>query len=395
MVYITVHQSPMYHQMTFEEFISQNFSDYAPYNTSVGNTKTYAVEEVSERFTNGLNIGHLVRKLKEFNTGTEKLRESKRSDLYHTFHIPKKSGGLRKIDEPLPELMNALRQLKLIFEEDFHALYHTSAFAYIKGRCTLDAVKRHQQNESRWFGKFDLHDFFGSTTLEFMMQQFSMVFPFSEVVRIEEGRAELEKALELATLNGGLPQGTPVSPTITNIMMIPIDFNLNKRLRDMEFERAGVMTGADGEGAPLKQRMIYTRYADDFIISSRYAFDIRQVQDLLLRMLEEYHAPFSLNVKKTRYGSSAGRNWNLGVMLNKDNNITIGYRRKQQFQNMIHNYIFDRKNGTPWEVGDIRTLDGYYNYYRMVEKDVIDKIVEHASKKYGVDIIACIREDLR
>ena len=152
MVYITVHQSPMYHQMTFEEFISQSFSDYAPYNTSVGNTKTYAVEEVSERYTNGLNIGYLVRKLKEFNAGTEKLRESKRSDLYHTFHIPKKSGGLRKIDEPLPELMNALRQLKLIFEEDFHALYHTSAFAYIKGRCTIDAVKRHQQNESRWFG---------------------------------------------------------------------------------------------------------------------------------------------------------------------------------------------------------------------------------------------------
>lgn len=397
-IYITVKQSPMYHQMTFEEFISQSFSDYTPYNTSQGNTKTYEVDSVSERFTNGLNVDRLVRKLKEFNASTEELRASERGNLYHTFHIPKKSGGLRKIDEPLPELMNALRQLKLLFEEEFHALYHTSAFAYIKGRCTLDAVKRHQQNKSRWFGKFDLHDFFGSTTLDFMMQQFSMVFPFSEVVKTEEGRTELAKALELATLNGGLPQGTPVSPTITNIMMIPVDFTLSKALRNMEFERRGVMeptdSGSDDE-IPLKQSMIYTRYADDFIISSRYVFDIEQVQSLMLKVLEDFNAPFSLNTKKTRYGSSAGRNWNLGVMLNKDNEITIGHKKKQQFQNMIHNYIFDRRNGTPWDVSDIMVLNGYFNYYRMVERETIDRIIEHANKKYGVDVMACIKEDLR
>ena len=402
MIYITVRQSPMYHQMTFEEFISQSFSDCRSYNTGAGNTKTYEVESVSERFTDGLNVPRLVRKLKEFNAGTEELRRKKRSELYHTFHIPKSSGGLRRIDEPLPDLMNALRQLKTLFEEEFKALHHTSAFAYIKGRCTLDAVKRHQQNESRWFGKFDLHDFFGSTTLEFMMQQFSMVFPFSEVVKTEEGREELAKALELATLNGGLPQGTPVSPTITNIMMIPIDFALNKALRNMEFERRGVMAPSDEEAkakadedAPLKQRMVYTRYADDFIISSRYIFDNEQVQALLLRTLESFNAPFSLNIKKTRYGSSAGRNWNLGVMLNKDNEITIGHKKKQQFQNMIHNYILDRANGKPWDSGDIMVLNGYYNYYRMVEKEVIARIIEHANKKYGVDVIARIKEDLR
>lgn len=49
--------------------------------------------------------------------------------------------------------MDALRRLKTMLEEDFHVLYHTSAFAYIKKRCTVDAVKRHQKNESKWFGK--------------------------------------------------------------------------------------------------------------------------------------------------------------------------------------------------------------------------------------------------
>lgn len=82
-------------------------------------------------------------------------------------------------------------------------------------------------------------------------------------------------------------------------------------------------------------------------------------------------------------------------MLNKDNEITIGHKKKQQFQNMIHNYILDRANGKPWDSGDIMVLNGYYNYYRMVEKEVIARIIEHANKKYGVDVIACIKEDLR
>ena len=37
-------------------------------------------------------------------------------------------------------------------------------------------------------------------------------------------------ALELAFMDGVLPQGTPASPLITTIMMIPIDFCLNRKL---------------------------------------------------------------------------------------------------------------------------------------------------------------------
>ena len=53
----------------------------------------------------------------------------------------------------------ALRTLKAILETDFGALHHTSAFAYVKGRCTLDAARKHQQNESRWFLHTDFSNF--------------------------------------------------------------------------------------------------------------------------------------------------------------------------------------------------------------------------------------------
>ena len=378
MVYITVMQSPIYHQMTLEEFLFQNFQAPTILNTNVSNTRTYAYETVSKHFTSRIDTDALIRKLVRFNDQTEALRAQERSTLYETFHIPKKSGGLRRIDAPKPELMNALRNLKTIFEEDFHALYHTSAFAYVKNRCTVDAVKRHQKNNSKWFGKLDLHDFFGSTTLDYVIKMFSMVFPFSEIVKFPNGEAELRKALDLAFLNGGLPQGTPLSPLITNVMMIPVDYKLANAFRDFD-----------------KQRFIYTRYADDFIISSKVDFDVHRVEKLVVDTLHEFGAPFTINESKTRYGSSAGRNWNLGVMLNKDNEITVGHKKKRQFQSMLYNYITDKRKGISWPREDVQTMQGLHSYYRMVEPETIDAIVKHTNEKMETDVLRLIKDDLR
>jgi len=381
MVYITVMQSPIYHQMTLEEFLFQTDA-YAGsgslLNANITNTRTYMYGCVSEYFKKFFDFPKLIEKLAIFNESVEPLRDVERSDLYSSFHIPKRSGGLRRIDAPKPELMDALRRLKTIFEEDFRVLYHTSAFAYVKGRSTIDAIKRHQKNESKWFGKYDLSNFFGSTTLDFVMQQLGYIFPFSEIVKYPIGRSELMKALELAFLNGGLPQGTPISPLITNVMMIPIDFKLSNELRSFE-----------------KQSFIYTRYADDFIVSSKYDFDFKRVERWIVEVLAEFNASFTIKAEKTRYGSSAGRNWNLGVMLNKDNNITIGHKKKRQFQSMLYNYIMDKRNGILWDLHDIQVMSGLRSYYHMVEPTAIDNIINHINEKMGVNVLRLIKEDLR
>lgn len=378
MVYITVRQPPMFHQMTLEELLFQDDKVPTIINTNDSNTRTYEFNYASEHFTRRIDVGALITKLTQYNDSTDELRKRNRHELYKSFPIPKKSGGLRHINAPAPELMDALRRQKTMYEVDFRVLYHTSAFAYIKRRCTVDAVKRHQSNESKWFAKLDLHDFFGSTTLDFVMSMFAMVFPLSEVVKFREGEAQLRKALELAFLDGGLPQGTPISPLITNVMMIPVDFKLAKAFRNYD-----------------KQQFVYTRYADDFIISSKYDFDVREIERLVVDTLTSFGAPFTINSKKTRYGSSSGQNWNLGVMLNKDNEITIGYKRKRQFQSMLYNYINDKRNNVNWPREDIMTMQGLYSYYRMVEPKAIDAIVNHISEKLGVDIIRTIKDDLR
>lgn len=380
MVYITVRQPPMYHQMSLEEFLFGTSRVPFVINENMTNTRTYEVQFVSRRFLDRFKISvtDLICKLESFNASTAELRAKPRHELYYEFHIPKKSGGLRKIDAPEPELMDALRRLKTIFEEDFKVLYHTAAFAYVKKRSTLDAVKRHQANESKWFGKYDLSNFFGSTTLEFIMKMFSMVFPFSEVVKSQRGCVALKTALELAILDGGLPQGTPISPLITNVMMIPVDYKLANGFRDFD-----------------KQRFVYTRYADDFLISSKYDFNFREVEKFIVDTLASFDAPFTIKSEKTRYGSSAGSNWNLGVILNKDNQITIGHKKKRQFKAMLSSFALDSKNGKYWPLEDVQQLDGYRNYYRMVEGDAIDEIVKHIGEKYGVDIPKMIKEQMR
>lgn len=455
MYYITVMQSPMYHQMTLEEFLFETESRPQLINPNMTNTRTYEVESISDKFLERIDVAKLITALVQFNEAFESVHNQPRESLYNTFYTEKKGKGMpyvfkkmfeiqksyvecdssavckevgttlrqmlsqhstdtdaaitktavdhcvkyltengftitseqltsivkeayRRIDAPKDELSNALRQLKTIFEERFNALYHTSAFAYVKRRSTLDAVKRHQANESKWFGKYDLSNFFGSTTVDFVVKMFSMVFPFSEVVKHSVGKSALETAISLCMLNGGLPQGTPISPLITNIMMIPVDFKLANGLRDFN-----------------NQRYIYTRYADDFLVSSKYDFKFREIEQFIVDTLASFDAPFTIKAEKTRYGSSAGRNYNLGIMLNKDNQITVGYQKKRKFQAMLHSFVLDTQNGNDWALEDVRVLEGLRNYYKMIEGDTIDAIIKHMSEKHNVDIMAMLKDRLR
>jgi len=378
MPYITIMQSPAYHQITLEEILSGSVNLSNMITTNATNTKTHFAKNLDPRFMKRFDIEAMIVTLEEFCKQNAKLYEVKRSDLYDKFYIPKKSGGLREINAPQPPLMTALRNLKTILETQMFALYHTSAFAYVHGRSTIDSVKRHQRNESHWFLKTDFSDFFGSTTPEFLMNMLSMIFPFSEIVALQRGRNALEKALDLCFLNGGLPQGTPISPMLTNLMMIPVDHRISNCLRDYK-----------------GNRYVYTRYADDCLFSSRKGFDYREIIEFVNATLAEFKAPFKIKDEKTRYGSRAGSNWNLGVMLNKDNEITIGHKNKQRLRAMICNYILDRQNNIPWEKHDISVLNGLINYYSMVEKNYVDSVISYNNEKFHTNVMKSIKEDLR
>lgn len=376
MPYIVTRQFPAPKQVSIDDILGDiENQELRAKHVTKGGTMTRFVEYIQWDMLRKAGVPVLVKKLENFNEAHAKLFEAERKSLYSEFYIPKKSGGLRKIDAPNEELKSALRELKAIFEEDFNMLYHTSAYAYIRNRSTIDAIKRHQANESKWFLKTDFSNFFGSTTLDFTMKMFGMIFPFSEVVACESGKAALEKALSLAFLDGGLPQGTPLSPAITNTIMIPIDHRLANYF--------------------ASKQMVYTRYADDILVSSKVDFRYREAVDFINKVVrEEFGAPFMIKPEKTRYGSSAGRNWNLGVMLNKDNEITIGHQKKKQFKAMICNYINDAKRGVQWDLSDVQVFRGLISYYIMVERGYIVHTIIEYNKKFGVNLMKMIHDDL-
>ena len=341
-----------------------------PNTTTVRKTEPWNIREY-------FNTRAFIDALKVFNQGTERLREQNRWDLYDHFKIPKRSGGLRPIDAPKPELGSALLSLRSIIEGAIgNYFHHPCAFAYIRERSTVDLVKVHQKAESRWFAHFDFSNFFGSTTLDFVLRMSEMVYPLNRVMADAEGREEYTKAMELCFLNGGLPQGTQMSPFITNVMMIPVDHELLSVCQHS------------------KPHLYYTRYADDLIISGRYDFDYRDLERKINEVLSKFGAPFRIKPEKTHYGNRAGRNWILGVMLNKDNQITVGHERKKRFKAMLNNFIVSVEKGVPWEVEDIYQLQGNIAYFRMIEKDNIDKIIKSYNEKYSVDVEELIKTQL-
>ena len=314
------------------------------------------------------------------------------TNLYHTFYLPKKSSKKgqtkwRRIDAPCDELSEALRALKVMFEALMDGCtYHTAAFAYVPKRCPVDAVRKHAANKSNWELKLDFSNFFGSITLDFAMKMLSEVFPFSEIVRTRDGEDALRNCLRLGFLNGGLPQGTPLSPLLTNIIMIAIDQKISNGLRKNPVQ------------SPNNDKMynfVYTRYADDMTISNRMKFDPNRVIEFVQSVLDYYDAPMKLNQTKTRFGSNAGSNWMLGVMYNQQYEVTVGHKRKKQLKAAFANFAMDIGNGIEWELGDLQQLQGEYAYCHSVEPETIDEIIKRYNQKFACDLIALLKAQIK
>ena len=76
MVYLTVKQPPMFHQMTLEEFLFQPQVTAPVINENMTNTRTFEIPSLSDRMRAKLPacVPELIVVLEEFNRRTEQLR---------------------------------------------------------------------------------------------------------------------------------------------------------------------------------------------------------------------------------------------------------------------------------------------------------------------------------
>ena len=252
--------------------------------------------------------------------------------------------------------------LKYLFKTHIKCLTNSAAYAYVDNLSCKDAIKKHQKNKSKWFLKIDLSDFFPNCTEEFVYNQLLNLYPFYYFTNTN--KEELREVIKICCLHGSLPQGSPMSPLLTNLVMVSYDYTIKQYLKQY-----------------TDKHFCYTRYADDILITSPINFDYKTLIEDLRNIL----TPFKIKDKKTRYGSIAGSNWNLGLMLNKDNQITVGYEKKKIFNAMLNNFLRDFKNNIKWPRQDVYILQGQLGYLKHIEPEYYEHIINKYEDKYEIN----------
>jgi len=165
------------------------------------------------------------------------IRESRRKKLfYRTFKLPKGKGKFRTIDAPRIPLKVLQSWLGQGWSAD-PARVHPHAHGFVPGRSSLTAAKQHCKKS--WVASIDIRDYFPSISRA-QAQQAILSLGYSQTA------ADLLAAI--CSLEGRLPQGSPASPILSNLVFKETDLALEKF--------------ATSHGLSL------TRYADDIVFSS-------------------------------------------------------------------------------------------------------------------------------
>lgn len=218
--------------------------------------------------------------------------------FYRKFSIPKARGGLREIAAPLPSLQMVQRWILDSILSKIAA--SDPAHGFVAGKSILSNAQIHLNAPSLL--KCDIRDFFPSITFRRVMGLFGSL-GYSMDVKFYLSR--------LCTLDNRLPQGSPASPAISNI----VARNLDKRLQALS------------DAGNLK----YSRYADDLTFSGAYiSVGFSSVVGTILDQ-----EGFQLNTKKTKLIRGGGRRIVTGISVG-GSKLRIPRQTKREIRREVH-----------------------------------------------------------
>lgn len=111
-------------------------------------------------------------------------------------------------------------------------------YGFVQGRSVVGAAKIHC--DATWVYSLDIRDFFSSTTSD------QVLGALTSLGYAEHGATLITR---LCTLNARLPQGSPASPVLSNLVFTPFDIQL--------------------QDIAKAENIRYTRYADDIVFSGQ------------------------------------------------------------------------------------------------------------------------------
>lgn len=249
--------------------------------------------------------------------------KANKSSLYRVANLPRRNGRMRKIEAPVP----TLKFIQRIIHESLTRIYgpHPAVHGFRAERSIVTNAKEHLS--SSYVLNVDLADFFPSITRKRIYGRL-VASPYSLHSKVANPIAALS-----TNAYSRLPQGSPASPVIANMVAAGLDYDLARLC--------------------AKQYCRYTRYADDITISTsrsvmsphiaRYpnARGTGQViiGDLLTDIIEQHG--FRLNHQKSRLQSYWTRQTCTGLVIN-GNSVSLPRPYLRRLRSLVDHW---KKNG--------------------------------------------------
>ena len=259
-----------------------------------------------------------------------------KTELYKSFRIPRKNGNERLIESPVA----TLKYIQRIMHESLTQVYgpHPAVHGFLAKRSIVTNAKNHIGR--RYVLNTDLENFFPSITRQRIYGRLvAPPYSFEPIV------ANLIAALS-TNWQGQLPQGSPSSPVISNIIASELDAEIAKLCGSL--------------------RCRYTRYADDITISTsqnemppelaRYpnALGTGQViiGNTLMDIVEKQG--FKINHEKSRLQSYWTRQMCTGLVVN-GSQVSLRRLQIRRLKSLLHHW---EKNGWQDAAHVLHTKEG-------------------------------------
>ncbi len=188
----------------------------------------------------------------------------------------------------------------------------------------------------------------------------------------------LPRILDLITVDGTLPIGFPTSPPISNACLTPFDDDLSRHCHN--------------------DNLVYTRYADDLIISGDDRSALLNLQQIIQKLLKKHFGnKLMLNLDKCKITTVGRKIRILGLVILPNGEVTIDTETKRKIEIRVYFYIHDRnkfievssdkkdkkdKKDKNFDVC-VRELSGYINYVNAADQKYLQKL----RRKFGATVI--------
>ena len=292
----------------------------------------------------------------------------KNADKYNSFTIPKRGGGQRTIKAPTPELRLLQRNLSVLLQNCVEEINAKRGFpdqlahGFKRKRSIVSNADRHRKRNCVF--NIDLQDFFGTINFGRVRGFFIKDANFMLAPNIATLLAQI------ACDDNSLPQGSPCSPAISNLVGHILDIRLSR--------------------FAVAQGCIYSRYADvisfstnkpDFpsAVAKQVSGNAHKWEAGVKLQKIIVNAGFLINPTKTRMQYRGSRQSVTGLLVNRKVNIRSEYRRtvRAMAQSLFMTGAFEYEsaiigtNGvsTAGKVkGNVEQLHGMFGHIDLVDR---------------------------